>query len=197
VVSITAVRNAASLLEAPVVPGSLSTLDGVNLAGTRVSVTFDELPATLLFAGARQINVLVPEGLAGRASAMMTVTVDGASSTPRYVSVAAAWPAIFDGGVLNQDSAPNGVRAPAAPGSVIQIFVTGLAAGGRGITAKVHDREGLVPLYAGPAPGLPGVQQVNVVIPADLPAMPSTVSVCAPGGAAPLCSLGAPLVIGR
>jgi uncharacterized protein (TIGR03437 family) len=43
---------------------------------------------------------------------------------------------------------------------------------------KIHDREISQPDYAGPAPGLPGIQQVNVVIPGDLPTMQSEVLVC-------------------
>jgi uncharacterized protein (TIGR03437 family) len=35
-----------------------------------------------------------------------------------------------------------------------------------------------MPAYAGPAPGIPGVQQVNVAIPSDLPAMQTYVFVC-------------------
>jgi uncharacterized protein (TIGR03437 family) len=48
-----------------------------------------------------------------------------------------------------------------------------------GITARIGDRDILAPPYAGPAPGLPGVQQVNVPVPADFGGG-ATVILCAP-----------------
>ena len=76
-------------------------------------------------------------------------------------------PAIFSGAILNQDYSQNKPSSPAPTGSVIQIFLTGLPA--TGVTGKIHDRDNLTPYYAGPAPGFVGVQQVNLVVPADLP----------------------------
>ena len=195
--SITDVLNAASFARVPVVPGSLTTIMGSNFAGKSVSVAFDGLPATVSFSNATQINVLVPAGVGMKGAAQLVVTVDGVSSAPRTVMVAPFAPAIFSGVVLNQDGTVNDVNHGASPGSVIQIFATGLSGSGA-ITGRIHDREITVPYYAGPAPGLPGVQQIDLVVPPDLPAMTTDLSVCATNAAPPndkSCSVPVQLTI--
>lgn len=174
--SITAVVNSATWRRGPIQAGSIATVVGDRLAA-RPSVMFDELPAGVLFANDNQINLFVPTGLQGRTSSMVTVTTTDGVSAPFPVQIAPLAPAIF--GVLNQDYSLNTVQRPALTGSVIQIFLTGAQAPLGGITAvKIHDRDNLVPVYAGPAPGVPGLQQVNVVVPGDLPAMQSEALVC-------------------
>jgi uncharacterized protein (TIGR03437 family) len=168
-----AFTNAANFVPGPVAPGSLATIVGANLAGTEVKVAFDGLDAKVLFNSPSQINVQVPAALAGKSSAGMVVTVDGASSTPLAVTLAPAAPAVF--GILNQDGSLNRPDNPAAAGSTVQIFLTGL---GPAVTVGIHDRARLAPQYAGVAPGLEGVSQVNVAIPADLPAMTTSLVVC-------------------
>lgn len=187
---VSAVMSAANSGLTAVVPGSLTTLYGSRFSGKTVSVTFDGTPAQVLFSNDTQINLLIPSALAGKRSAQLVVTVDGVAGTPVAVDVADTSPAIFPGGVLNQNYVANSDQAPAAPGSVLQIFATGLPAAGA-ITAKVHDRIIAVPACAGPAPGFPGVQQVNVAIPSDLPPMQTWVYVC--GG--DICSPAAKLWI--
>ncbi len=177
--SISGLSNAADARMLTLAPGALATLRGANLAGKSVVVTFDGAAAKLLSASDTQLNVLVPPQLAGKESAQVVVTVDGVASAPATVKLAPAAPGIFANGVLNQDGSVNGDAASAPPGSVLQIFATGLPASAGGIVVKIHDREGLVPLYAGALAGADGVQQVNVAVPADLPAMETEVLVCA------------------
>jgi uncharacterized protein (TIGR03437 family) len=190
------VLNAASLAAAPAVPGSLTTLMGSNFVGKSVSVTFDGLPGTVTFSNATQINLLVPSALGSKTTSQLGVVVDGNSSQPSTVNVAQFSPAIFLGGVLNQDGTPNSLTNAASAGSVIQVFATGLSGPGT-IIGHLHDRIISVPYYAGPAPGLLGVQQVNLTIPSDLPAMTTAVAVCGTpaSGGAPVCSVQAPLTI--
>lgn len=190
---ITSAVNAASFAAAPMVPGSLTTLMGTGFAGRNLAATFDGMASTILFSNDTQINLMVPMELNSKTSAELVVTVDGAGSPPKTVNLAPFSPAIFAGGVLNQNYSGNGPSSGAAPGSVIQIFATGLSGAGS-ITAHIHDRDIAVPYYAGPAPGLPGVQQVNLVIPEDLPAMTTEVYVCATG-ATKTCSTPAPVTI--
>ena len=178
-VVVTSVTNAANFLPGPLVPGSLATLKGTNFSGGSVVVTFDGVPAKILFFNSGQINLQVPAALAGKTSAQMIVTVDGSASQPQSVGIAPAAPAVFQNGVLNQDSSANTITTPAKAGSVIQIFLTGLPPGGSGVSVKIHDRENLVPLFAGEAPGVSGLGQVNVTIPDDLPAMTTAFQVCA------------------
>lgn len=193
--TINSVLNAASFLPQPVVPGSLETLMGTNFSGSVVSAAFNGLPAIIIFSNATQINLLVPPSLSGQLAANLIVTVDGSPSAPVTVSVAPFEPAIFNGGIVNQDGTVNNVTNPAASGSVIAMWGTGLSGNGT-ITANIGGQNISTPYYAGPAPGLPGVQQVNLVIPSGLPTGTTQVYVCGavPGGA-PACSAPAPLSI--
>jgi uncharacterized protein (TIGR03437 family) len=98
---------------------------------------------------------------------------------------------------LNQDYSGNGPANPAAPGSIIQIFATGLSGTGA-ITAKIADRTIDLPYYAGPAPGLLGVQQVDLLLPADLTGATASVAVC--GAVTPaqmVCSPAIQVTIGQ
>src|SRR5207302_9459415 len=81
----TIISNAASGVSGPVSPGEIVSIFGGNLgpsAGVptvvsggsiqtliaETQVTFDNIPAPLLFVSATQINAIVPYGIAGRAS---------------------------------------------------------------------------------------------------------------------------------
>ncbi|MDQ6760286.1 MAG: hypothetical protein M3Z32_10545 [Acidobacteriota bacterium] len=196
--AIRAVMNSASFADGPVVPGSLATMMGARLGGKNVGVTFDGLPAKVLFSNDTQINLLVPAELGGRALAhavaQAVVTVDGNISPALPVGLALVAPAIFPGAVLNQDYSVNGASNGAAPGSVILIFATGLSGSGE-ITAHLGGRAIAVPYYAGAAPGLLGVQQVNLLIPTDLDEAVINVSVCGDAAGQEVCSLAAPVRI--
>jgi uncharacterized protein (TIGR03437 family) len=172
---VTAVMHGA-LVEGPLVAGSLGTVFGQNLAGAAVRLTMDGLEGRILYGDSRQINFQVPAGLAGRASAQLIVTVDSLQSTPRAVALAAANPGVFAGAILNQDNTVNSAENPAEAGSLVQVFLTGLGEGGA--TVRVHDRAFSEAIYAGPAPGLIGVQQVNGRIPADLQTITSDLVIC-------------------
>ncbi len=187
--AVTSVDNAASLADAPVVAGSLSTIIGSNFAGKTVAVTFDNEAATLLYTGATQINLMVPADIAAKASTQMVVTVDGIASPAKTLQVSPAWPGIFAGGVLNQDNAVNSSTASADPGSIIQIFATGIPDGAT-VTALIGNQKNLVPLYAGPAPGIPGVQQVNIAIPAGAASGSTPLALCATASGQSYCSTG-------
>jgi len=194
VVTVAAVVDAANFAVTPLVPGSLSTLFGANLSGKNVSVTFDGSAAILLYVGATQINLQVPASLGSKTSATLVVTVDGSSSAPLTVALAPVWPAIFPHGVLNQDNTENKAGTPAKAGSVLQIFATGIPTSAT-VSVQIADRKNLIPLYAGAAPGLTGVQQVNVAIPADLGSGATQLIICATAGSQPACSAGYPVVI--
>jgi uncharacterized protein (TIGR03437 family) len=186
-VTVTSVVNAATFASTPLVPGSLATVMGTNLSGKAVSATFDSLPATLLYTSATQINLQLPAGLGSKSTATLVVTVDGVSSAPATVQLAPAWPAIFSHGVLDQNNQENTAGSPAADGTVLQVFATGIPAGAT-VTAQIGGRTGLVPLYAGPAPDVPGVQQVNVAVPGDLPPGATQLTLCAAVGGQQYCS---------
>jgi uncharacterized protein (TIGR03437 family) len=186
-VAISRVVNAATFDSTPLVAGSIGTIMGANLAGKVVSVTLDGLAADLLYTSANQINLVVPAGLRGKNSATMVATVDGVSSTPQTVILAPAWPAVFSHGVLNQDNSVNGTDAAAGSGSILQIYATGIPDGAT-VSVEIAGRKGLIPLYAGAAPNVPGVQQVNVAVPDGVGAGAQSLVVCAATGGQEFCS---------
>jgi uncharacterized protein (TIGR03437 family) len=195
-VTVSRIVNAATFASTPLVAGSLGTAIGTNLSGKNVAVTFDGTAATLLYVGATQINFQVPATLAGKNSSTMVVTVDGVSSAPQTVILAPAWPAIFAGGVLNQDYSANAAATGARAGSYISIWATGIPDGAT-VSVQIGNRQNLVPAYAGPAPDVTGVQQVNVAIPDDMPAGTTSLVVCAAAGTLNACSPAYALTVGQ
>jgi uncharacterized protein (TIGR03437 family) len=176
---VNAVVHAATFERGAIVPGSLASLMGSGLKGANVSVTFDGIAATLLYVGDSQVNFYVPAELRLRSSAQMVITVDGAAGAPIAVELVEAAPAVFANGVLNQDGFVNGERNPAPAGTVLQVFLTGLPASDAGeVSATLGGRE-ITPLeYAGPAPSLLGVQQVNLRVPANFSGGAADLQVC-------------------
>jgi uncharacterized protein (TIGR03437 family) len=166
---------------------------GSHLSGKSVAVTFDGIPATLIYSGDTQINLQVPSALGSRNSTSLVVTVDGVSSTPLTVPLAAAWPAVFPHGVLNQDNQENTPATVAKSGDILQIFATGIPKLAT-VSVQIGDHKDLVPLYAGEAPTAPGVLQVNVAVPAGVTGL-LTVEVCATTGGQQYCSPAYPITV--
>ncbi len=195
--SIQSAVNAATFATGPLTPGSIATLMGSQFSGKDVSVTFNGTPGQVLFSNATQINLVVPASLGVATSAQVVVTVDGVASAPLTVSLAPFAPGIFANGILNQDNTVNSSKQPAAPASVIQIFATGLSGTGV-ITAKIGSEVVAQPYYAGPAPGFAGLQQIDLILPADLTGNSVNVSVCGgPTAAQVVCSPSVSIAISQ
>jgi uncharacterized protein (TIGR03437 family) len=160
-------------------------------------VTFNGLPSQVLFSNDTQINLLVPAALAGKTSAQVIVTVDGAASAPLTVNLSPFAPGIFANGIMNQDYSVNSAKQPAAPGSVIQVYATGLSGTGV-ITAKIGSEVVTKPYYAGPAPGFVGLQQIDLILPSELAGNSVNVSVCGgPTATQVVCSPSVAVVISQ
>ena len=186
--SVQSAANAAIFGTGPLTPGSIATLMGSEFSGKNVSVAFNGTPGQVLFSNATQINLVVPASLGAATSAQVVVTVDGTASAPLKVSLAPFAPGIFANGVLNQDYSVNSAKQPAAPGSVIQVYATGLSGTGV-ITAKIGSEVVTQPYYAGPAPGFAGLQQIDLILPTSLTGTTANVSVCGgPTAAQVICS---------
>jgi uncharacterized protein (TIGR03437 family) len=152
-------------------------------------------PAPILYASSTQINVIVPFGVTGT-TAQIEVMNQSQAIASAMVSVQAASPAIFSakstgggqGAILNQDGSVNTHSNPASSGSVVSLFATGAglttpASADGFVTAAPYptpnlpvsvtiDGANAEVVYAGAAPGLvAGVLQVNVIVPADTPAV--------------------------
>jgi uncharacterized protein (TIGR03437 family) len=192
-VSINNIGNAASYTYGTVVPGSYAVLYGSNLSGKNVQVTFNSIPAQIVYASAGQINLIVPTNLVGQAGARIVATVDGVDSNPFTVSLAVNAPGIFDPGIVNDaDTSINSAAHPAARGSLISIYLTGFSSPvSPFVTVNIGDQKGIIPSFAGEQGTYPGLDQVNVTVPVSLATTNPTVpvQVCVPGsGSAPVCS---------
>jgi uncharacterized protein (TIGR03437 family) len=218
------VTNGASLQPSAVSPGEIVTIFGNNigpvspstgtsftvtasgtvptsLAGS--SVTFNNVPAPLIFVSQGQINAIVPYQAAGQTSVPVVVTSNGTAAATFTVPIVATAPAIFSltesgsgqGAILNQDASVNGASNPAAPGSIISIFATGegqfVPAGTTGcitggtlplpkpiqmVSVTVGGQPVTSLEYVGEAPDLVcGLLQVNATLPSNLSAGPQPV----------------------
>jgi uncharacterized protein (TIGR03437 family) len=158
--------------------GLLSNL----LGGTEVR--FDGVPAPIFYAQAGQVNAQAPYTITGQMTSHLEVLYQGQTAGAADVPVAASAPAIFPT-VLNPDGSLNGVSNPAPQGSILTFFATGEGmTNGANVTGQAASPpfpQPILPVsltiggasaqvfYAGEAPGLVGMLQVNAAIPAGTP----------------------------
>lgn len=169
---------------------TLVTGDSLPFSYQGLEVVINGTPAPLLTMGTDQITVIAPAALPPSPSTPIQVMQDGMVTAELLWPVQSAAPGIIttDGSgfgsaaALNQDGSVNSQGNPAAPGSVVSIYLTGLGdtnpqlQAGTVATAPGSLEAGIQValltytaevLYAGPAPGLPaGVYQVNFRVPA-------------------------------
>ncbi len=197
--------NAASLKAGPIAPGQLLTIVGdrlgprngiaaqsgerfpTSLAGTRV--LFDGVPGAMLYAGVNQLNVQAPFEIAGKASVKVSIESAGYDASDAIdVPVAASAAGMFSyngnrAAALNQDYSLNTPQSPAAPGDIVQFYLTG-----QGLTTPRVPSGAIAPsaapfpapdqevvilidgvraeiVFAGLAPGAVGLLQVNARVP--------------------------------
>jgi uncharacterized protein (TIGR03437 family) len=156
----------------PVAPGQLLTLFGFELGPqtgvsgfpsgpswfpnslANVQVTFDGVPAPLLYVSSGQINLQVPFEVAQNPSTVMTISIAADSAgaysvaASRTFAVAKSLPSLFVNPsvspatcdprlagaavvaavALNSDGSQNGCGNPAKPGSQVTVFLNGVAA---------------------------------------------------------------------
>lgn len=203
-----AVLNAASY-RAGLVPGAFTVVFGASLAGGRtvqatslpwpqqlagVRVTVNGQPADLYYVSDGQVNFLAPRELAGPAAEVAVITPLGNSATVT-VPVSAASPGIFFNTATNEAAAVvtgtgqlTSVR-PARPGDILEVYGTGLGAVRLAASGRVEetvltprfffgDMEAEV-LFSGLTPGVPGLYQLNVMVPANVPAGNVKISILA------------------
>lgn len=149
-----------------------------------VSVTIQSVPTPLLYASPSQINAQVPFEIGPGAASVM---VNG-SSAAFPISVQAAAPGLFtfadnQAAVQNQDGTTNSPGHPAPAGKTISAYLTGqgavnphVATGAAApadllalVTLPVSATLGGTPAivtFMGLSPGLAGVFQVNLIVPA-------------------------------
>jgi uncharacterized protein (TIGR03437 family) len=172
-----------------------------QLAG--VQVFLNDIPSPLLYVSPGQINAIVPYQVLSFGSLTTRVSTPGGQrSISSSVALTNVSPVIFRGAILNSDGSVNDAHHPAPNHGAIVVFGTGLGrlvppvadgtviqgpnlpkpALSNAVTAYVATGSGglgstTLPAqvaYLGPAPGLvAGVMQVNVILPAALPAGPA------------------------
>jgi uncharacterized protein (TIGR03437 family) len=186
--TIKAVVNAANAQPGAVTSGSFVSIYGENLVpkNSPATVTFNGFPATISYDGQpsadgpAQINVLVPAQLGLASTAGVTATIDGVPSNTFPISLVANAPAVFNPGILNQNNSVNLATAPATRGDIIQIFLTGLATPVSvplAVNIGTQVISGNAIIYAGPVVSIPGLEQINVQVPAALSFTGNSVSV--------------------
>jgi uncharacterized protein (TIGR03437 family) len=96
---------------------------------------FNGVPAPLLYAGANQINAIVPREVDGHDTAALQLVTPQGTATLTTLFVAPAQPAIFHdantgyASALNQDGTINSRANPAYPGSIVVVWATGTGVG--------------------------------------------------------------------
>jgi uncharacterized protein (TIGR03437 family) len=204
------VANAASGIAGAISPGEIleirgystgaSLIGGLQLSSSGtvatslsgLTVTFDGVPAPIIYTSANQTNLVVPYEIAGKASTSVQLTYNSMQTAAWTIPVAASAPGIFtvdstgtgQAAVVNQDGTVNSATNPAARGSVVSIYATGEGqtspAGVTGSVTKAPNSPvaqvsvsiggtAATVQYAGSAPGdVAGVLQVNAVVPASV-----------------------------
>jgi len=172
----------------------------LNLGGT--SVTINGVPAPLFYASPGQINFLVPYELTGQTTATVLVSATAGVAEVSGVPIAPQEPGFFlldaadDVAAVHLNGQIVSAAAPAAGGETVEIYATGLGpvsntpADGSPAPSSPPASDEITPVvtiggvnaqisFAGLAPGLAGLYQMNVVVPQGLPSGPATLTLAA------------------
>ncbi|HTC91186.1 MAG TPA: SBBP repeat-containing protein [Bryobacteraceae bacterium] len=146
-----------------VAPGEFLSIYGTGLGttsevGTQVSV--DGILTPMLYASANQINVLAPYEIQAGKQVNIRLTTDAGSAQTGPLQVVPAQPGMFV--VLNADGSVNSASHPAAPESVISIFVSGAGA----LSQALPD--GTIAGSPAPVPALPVLVDISYTLPSTL-----------------------------
>ena len=132
----------------------LVSIYGTNLAGSTVSVNGQTL--ALNYSSDRQINALLPNNVTGLAK--LTVANSQGMQTVN-IFIEDVVPAIF-----TLDASGTGAAAVIRTGNFISLYLTGLGTS-TATPAVLLNGAPVTVTYAGPAPGFPGLDQINFQLP--------------------------------
>jgi uncharacterized protein (TIGR03437 family) len=166
--------------------GRLST----SVAGTQV--LFNNVAAPLVYVRNDQVAAIVPNAVGGQPAAKIQVQYQGQNSPPFSIPVSQTAPGLFtvdqtgrgQGAILNQDNTLNGRLNAAPQGSIVVLWATGQGPSDpdwaedelataplpkplNPVTVTIGGKQGEI-LYAGAAPGMAAVMQINVRVPAGI-----------------------------
>ncbi|MEO8026487.1 MAG: cellulase family glycosylhydrolase [Bryobacteraceae bacterium] len=179
-------------------PGVIDETGQLMTVAGETRVLFDGVPAPVFATGYYQLTVQVPFEVAGKQATTVQAFYKDVPSNKISLTVAEAAPTLFtvngptDILAVNQDGSGNSASSPAAVGSLVTLYATGygqttpggvtgrLASDPLGrpnvaVSLKISSFDAPI-LYAGEAPGLVGVMQINARIPAGLSAGSRSVS---------------------
>lgn len=200
IIPVTGVVNAASFVANSVAPGELFSVFTSGLSVPTLSATTIPFPNSLggvtvqvggigiplLYVSPTQINAQMPYEVAP-GQATLAVVVNGSSSLPIPLTIAASAPGLFTfpggrGIVQNQDYTLNSATNPAKVGSVIVAYFTGqgaldtvISSGNpapsnslvrtTSVTSATIGGLSAQVLFSGLTPGFVGLAQANIVVP--------------------------------
>jgi uncharacterized protein (TIGR03437 family) len=154
-VALGCIGNAASFADMPLAPNEIVSLFGAGLGPAQLApgqpdanglypfqlggteVTFDGIPAPLLYVSQGQVNLVTPQALQGKTTTHVCASQNQTALSCLDLPVQAAAPGVFASGyagytpyalILNQDGTLNSASNPAPAESVITLFATGLGA---------------------------------------------------------------------
>ena len=175
------VVNAASFTSA-IAPGALATVFGAGFGSSTQAITAEVngVAATVVSVAPFQLNVQIPPQTAPGQATLRVRSSAGSAEEP--VTIVATAPALFTTGgsqaaAVNRNGTVNSQTNPASRGEVLVLYGTGfgevVAQGSvmrtaTPVTATVGGAPAQV-LFAGIAPGYPGVYQLNLQLPAGMP----------------------------
>jgi len=166
------VVNAASVAIGAIAPGEIVSIFGSGFDPASSQVFFDGKPAALFYAGATQLNVLVPPDLAPDSNAEILIKAKGATVADFSAKIVAAAPGIFtvsngtgQAAANNADGTANSTTNPIERGDIIVLYATGEGQNIESISLTIGGNLAEL-LYAGHAPGFPGLMQINARVPA-------------------------------
>ncbi len=134
--AVASVLNGASLVRnGAIAPGQVLSIYGRHLGG---AVLLNGRPAQIIASQENAIQLLVPNDLGNASEVSLEVEHQGRRTPPVKLSVMAADPAIFvntasgrgNAQASNADGSANDPQHPAARGSVVTLYATGIAAAG-------------------------------------------------------------------
>jgi uncharacterized protein (TIGR03437 family) len=192
--------NAGSFVGGAVAPGEILSYFGSGLGPTTpssnggfdangqlpgtlagVTATFDQTPAPLFYVSDSQVNLQVPYEISGKSQTVLSLLYNGTPVAKATLAVAKSAPGIFV--VTNADGSVNGPNSPVSAGGTLVIYGTGAgltsgslrtgaaAPGNSTVAATVTlGGQNIAPTYSGLTPGSVGLTQVNVAVPAGIPA---------------------------
>ncbi|HTB15064.1 MAG TPA: TIGR03118 family protein [Bryobacteraceae bacterium] len=195
---------------------SLTSAVGATTTLGGTTVTVNGMPAPILYTQADVTNIIVPFGVTGTTASIVVTTTGVGLATPGgltfpnptttqtfQIPLAPTSPGLFPGVAFNQDGTLNTAANPAAAGTVVILYATGLGQtdppGQDGVrmgslvlaetvapvTATIGGQAATV-AYAGSAPGqISGIQQVELIVPAGAGTGQVPVVITA-GGVSPL-----------